>query len=81
MENMSREDLYVATFCQYVYGDLLDKPLEWDRLEERFTEQTGLPANSGLGHLFRGFVIGMTGTEKIFKDTLRSLEESYTQYI
>lgn len=80
MENMTREDLYIACFCQYVYGDVLDKPIKWDTLARQFTEQTGLPINSGLGHLFKGFVVGMTGAEKTFKDTLHSLEESYTQY-
>lgn len=77
---MSREDLYLSCFLEYVYGDVLSQPLEWDALARHFTDKTGLPAGSGLGELYKGFVLGMTEAEAIYKDTLAHLERIYTQH-
>ena len=76
---MNREDLYLSCFIEYVYGEVLDKPIEWDALAQHFTDKTGLPAGSGLGLLYKGFCVGMTGAEAVFKDTLAALEKTHTQ--
>ncbi len=60
-EQAQREDLYINLFLDFLESDLTKR--DWTGLEKRFKEATGLDILSGLGTLFKGFVIGLESAE------------------
>lgn len=64
-EQTRREELYINLFLDFLESDLTKR--DWTSLGKRFTEATGLDILSGLGTLFKGFVLGLESAEGVLK--------------
>lgn len=64
-ERERREELYITRFMRFL--DSIPSPAkrDWSSLEEKFKAATGLDITSGLGAIFKGFVLGMEDAERV----------------